>query len=189
MGLIIFSTCWQNRILFFLCLFMSAVTLSSCNMATTGDLYEGIVIEQPEYGEISAMREYRSCLSEARLLDEVAQKVAMSARYIASAKLLEKCEKGLNAVDFELAKEERYRAGALSTQNFLKGGDIESARKRLAWLETNFPNTDLYFVDGSSFIETMSILLNSNKESALTVANVSSEFRAEIRRISYWRNN
>ena len=189
MRLISLSACRSARLIYTNFAILCLVVLSACNMATTGDLYEGVVMQQPQYEEIAGMREYRACVDESMLLDQIAQDVNMAARYLASARLMEKCENEFNADALNVGKEERLRAGALSVQNYLKGGDVVSAQARLDWLKHEFPNSDLYFEDGSSFIETMDVLLNSDSNSAVALANVSSEVRAEVRRISYWRQN
>ena len=51
------------------------------------------------------------------------------------------------------------RLSALSVVNYIKGGDNENARRGLGTFKQTFDDRDLYFADGSSFIETSELLL------------------------------
>ena len=138
------------------------------------------------------MREYRKCRDDALELDTKARKESSTARYLASARLLEKCESELGAEAASAGEEERLRAYALSVQNYFKGGDISQARKNLEKLQKAFPEKDLYWPDGSSFIETMEVILGLKDNpsiGAYSVANVNYDLKAELRRIHYWKKN
>ncbi len=169
---------------------LAALALSGCvtNFASNGGPAEGNGFRDARYVEIEAMRSYRQCRDDALVLDRQARQAGSSARYLASARLLEKCQSDLGPEAASLAQDERMRAYALSAQNYLKGGDVARARANLETFEAAFPGYDLYYPDGSSFTETMEILLGLRDRSAVgefSVANVGEPLKAELRRVRY----
>ena len=123
-------------------------SVSACNMYTADTAREGIGYREARFAEISAMRNYRSCRDEAMEIDGQAKSQASPARYLASARLLEKCETELGPEASKVAEEERLRAIALSVQNYFKGGDIAKARRSLQRMKKAFPGHDLHLADG-----------------------------------------
>jgi hypothetical protein len=141
---------------------------------------------------LEAMRNYRNCNDDAMEMDTKARKSGDAGRYIASARLLEKCESQLSLEASEVGRDERVRSYALSIQNYLKGGDVESARSNLDKFKKAFSGIDLYYQDGSSFIETMEVLLGQKDVrdyGQLAALNVNALLKDEIRRIRYWKRN
>ncbi|MCW9035535.1 MAG: hypothetical protein OQJ97_15050 [Rhodospirillales bacterium] len=176
----------------FLVLTAAAFTLSAC--VTQGNLGqdEGIGFRQARFEQISVMRDYRKCKDEALNLDQKARASGEAARYLSSARLLEKCEAEIGPDAAGAAKGERLRAYALSIQNYFKGGDVAKARENLQKLKQAHPRADLYFADGSSFVETMEVLLGMKDKGAIakfSVANVNGELKSELRRVRYWKRN
>ena len=171
---------------------VTAVILSACSVSTGNSLSEGIGYREARFAEISAVREYRKCRDNALELDRQAREGASPARYLASARLLEKCEAELGPEAAGVAVEERLRAYALSVQDHFKGGDVVKARENLERFKQSFPDKDLFFKDGSSFVETMEILLGLKDRSMVgefSVANVNSDVKSELRRVRYWKRN
>jgi len=169
-----------------------ALLAAGCNTQTTGAFGEGIGFRQARYEEISAMRNWRQCRDDALALDRQARQENAPARYLASARMIEKCEADLGPEATGLAAEERMRAYALSIQNRLKGGDVAQARANLESFRSSFVDGDLYYPDGASFIETMEILLGMRDRTSIgefSVANVSGELKSELRRTRYWLRN
>ena len=169
-----------------------ALSLSACVHQGGDKLGEGIGFREARFAEISAMREWRKCRDEGIELDRQAKASQSVQRYLASAKLLEKCESSVGPDASGVDGEARMRAYALTVQNYLKGGDIAKARENLDRFHQSFPNADLYYSDGSSFSETMEILLGTSKENGSTqfsLANVNSGLKAELRRVRHWANN
>ncbi len=170
----------------------AALALSACSMTTSGGLPEGIGFREARFAEISAAREWRACRDEALALDAQARQGDGGARYLASARLIEKCESGLGPEHAQVAQEERMRAYALAVQNHLKGGDVAAARAGLEKFKSAFAGADLYYADSSSFSETMEILLGLRDRTAAgeySVVNASATLKAELRRARYWKNN
>ena len=168
------------------------LTTTACNVTTSTSPSEGIAFREARFTEISIMREYRSCHKDAMELDGKARKEGSFAKYIASAKLLDACEENIGQEVAGVAVEERMRAYALSIQNYLKGGDIVKAKTNLGRFEKAFSGSDLYYPDGSSFTDTMHLLLGLKKRSTrgeLAMSNVSKSLKSELRRINYWTRN
>lgn len=165
--------------------------LSACN-TTGGADHEGIGFRQARFAEVTAMRQYRDCRDEALGIDEQARQDGSPARYLASAKLIEKCESKLGPDAAGVAVDERFRTYALAVQNHLKGGDVARAREDLEKLKQAFPDRDLYLADGSSFIDTLEVLLGMDEQGIqgqFALTNVSGELKTEIRRMRYWKRN
>ena len=164
--------------------------LAAC--VTNGDTtaYEGIGFREARFNEISAMRDYRQCRDEAVALDGQARADGSRGRYLASAQLLEKCESELGSEARGVAIDERMRAYALSVQNYFKAGDMDRARANLARFRQAFPQNDLYYADGSSFTETIELLLGQRDlKGSFAMLNVNDELNDEVLRIDYWRRN
>jgi len=168
------------------------LSLSACVTQGLQPPAEGIGFREARFEEISAMRSYRSCRDAALKLDSQARKSGATGRYIASARMLENCEADLGGEAAEVARDERMQAYALSVQNYLKGGDMEKAAANFERFRKAFPGKDLYYTDGSSFIETMEVLLNRKQASdfaQFSNLNVRVELKDEMRRVRYWKRN
>ncbi|MBE0529639.1 MAG: hypothetical protein IH626_02360 [Rhodospirillales bacterium] len=138
------------------------------------------------------MQRYRQCRDDAVSLDEQARSSGNAGRYLASARLLEKCEAELGSEAKGLAVEERMRAYALGVQNYLKGGDVAKASETFQKFPQAFPGRDLYYFDGSSFIETMAVLFGQKEQpeyGRFAVLNVNETLKGEMRRVEYWKRN
>ena len=172
---------------------LSAVLLAlgACNLNTQTNAPEGIGFREARFQEISAMREYRQCRDDALELDTQARTTGNAGRYVASAKLLEKCETRLGPEAASLNVEERMRAYALSVQNYIKGGDVEGATANFDRFKRAFPDKDLYYPGGASFRETMEVLLGNKEPSELgrfAGLNVNGDLKSEMRRVRYWKH-
>jgi hypothetical protein len=169
-----------------------ALLATACNPMTTTQQHEGIGFRQARYAEITAMRSYRQCRDDALALDSQARTEGSSARYLAAARLLDKCEAEVGPEAASVAVDERMRAYAVSVQDYLKGGDVAQARANLKTFKDTFKGADLYFADGASFVESMEILLGLRDRAAVgqfSIANVPSKMKSELRRVRYWTNN
>lgn len=153
---------------------------------------EGIGYRDARYQEVAAMREFRDCRDQAVALDDQARQSHSAGQYLASARLLDKCEADLGPEVAGIASEERMRAYGLSIQNYVKGGDMVSARANYESFQQAFPDQDLYYPDGTSFLETMGSLLGRQKETGFgqfSTLNVNRELKDEMRRVTYWQQN
>ena len=171
---------------------VALATLSACqtNLIGTTLSHEGIGNRYKRSTEIAEGRAWRTCHEEAIVLDAQARKSASAARYITSARALEACEANLDNTD-TVPTEDRMRSYAVSVQNYLRGGDSAAARRNLDRFKTAFGGKDLFYADGSSFTETMELLLGLAEKSAAgaySIANVSSAVKGEVRRMRYWKH-
>ena len=159
--------------------------------ATTGG-GEGIGFRQARFEEITAMRAYRGCVDDALKVAEDARRQGHAAGYSRSARILEKCEADLGPEATTLAQEERMRAYAVSVLNYVKAGDLASARSNLENFKKAFAGHDLYLPDGSSFVDTMT-LITARKDNVrphrIAMMNVSQDLRTEMQRVSFWTRN
>ena len=169
-----------------------ALALSACVTQAPPPPDEGIGYREARFAEISAMRDYRKCRDDALTLDRQARQTGDTAKYLASAKLITTCEADLGPEAAGVAGAERFQAYALSVQNYLKGGDVDAARGNLEQLAAAYPGQDLYYPDGSSFIDTMEVLLGLRADHAVarfSDANVNSALKSEMRRVQYWQTH
>lgn len=164
-----------------------AAGLAGC-LAPPPDL-EGIGFRDARYREAQAMRDWRACRDEGLALDREAGQAAAPARYLAAAKVLEGCESGLGPEAAALAPEERMRAYAVAIQARLKGGDPAGARTGLQRFREAFPGRDLYFDDGTSFVDSVEAVLAVGSGSGVPYgsANVTGALTGELRRLTRWR--
>ncbi len=169
-----------------------AAALSACSMTPSLPDFDSITFREERYQDLSAMRGFQSCRDEAVDLDTQARTSGDPARYLASARLLERCGSDLGPDASTVSDDERMRAYALTVQNYLKGGDAGSARRNLERFKQAFPDRDLYYPDGSSFRETMEVLLGQRDPTDFgqyATLNVSSALKDEMRRVEYWKHN
>ncbi|MBT6285904.1 MAG: hypothetical protein HOI96_12090, partial [Rhodospirillaceae bacterium] len=90
-----------------------------------------------------------------------------------------------------VAANERMRLHALSVVNFFKGGDVEMARRQFDGFKSAWPEHDLYFSGGTSFVATAEALLGRTEPQTFgqfLALNVTDEVKSEMRRINHWKN-
>lgn len=169
---------------------MAAGVLSACAADVSGPL-EGIGYRQARFEQISMMREYRACRDQGVDLDRQARASGAPGTYLASAKVLAKCEVSLGPDASGIARDERMRSYALSVQNFFKGGDVEHARDNFAKFKGQFADYDFYYPDGTSFVTTMEALLGQRERwtfGEFSALNINDGLKSEMRRVLYWKN-
>ncbi len=172
-------------------LIFAVLSISGCE-TVSGNSSAGIGFREARFAEMAAMRDYRSCRDQALVFDTKARTTGSKARYLASARFLEKCEKQIGREIGGVDNQERMQAYALSIQNYFKGGDLQQARTKYKTFKKAFPDQDLYYPNGSSFSETLEILLGLKDEHQignLSTANISMAIKADLRRARYWKTN
>ncbi len=173
------------------CIALAAITAAACTGNMPSDPLEGIGYREARFNDISQMREYRKCRDEGFALDHKARATSSLGTYIASAKVLERCETEIGPESSGIARDERMRAYAVSIQNFFKGGDVDHSRQNFDKFKKRFPKNDFYYADGSSFVVTMEALLKRKENQSFgefSALNVSDNLKSEMRRIMYWKN-
>ena len=81
------------------------------------------------------------------------------------------------------------RLHALTVTNLLVAGELSQARKAFNDFELAFPHSDLQLADGSSFVDSMTLLFDpgsSVQASNGSLLNASAPLKAELRRQHYW---
>lgn len=133
---------------------------------------------------------FTDCRTEGLLMLSHASEQANNGQYQRAGLIFADCldEPGVAA---EVAAEDRLRVLALATLSQLKAGDLESARELHARMESEFSSQDLYFADGTSFTESLDMLLGDSSDSDAAVfstANVGAALKGEMRRVRYWQD-
>lgn len=167
-------------------------TLAACQTVSGGTAEEGIGYRQARFEQMTAIRSYRACVDDAHVLNKTARETRSPAQYLASAKLLERCESELGPESRNVAVEERMRATGLAAQNYLRGGDVAKAQASLQAFARAFPGRDLYYADGTSFTDTMQALLTplaKPEYGEFSTLNVSQALKTEMRRMRHWAKN
>ena len=166
--------------------------LGACQTLSTGNAVEGIGFRQERFQEISAMQTYRACVDDAVKLDAEARTQGNPGGYIASARLIEKCESELGPEAATVAQEERMRAYGLSVLNYLKAGDVQSSRANLETFKRTFAGHDLYLANGASFTDTMDLLTGGKSVPSpyeVSLLNVNRNVKTELQRVRFWKHN
>ena len=184
----------RSRLLKIGTLLLLGLVASGCNVTMSGmqGTGEGIGYRQARFVEMNEMKAWRSCQEQALKLDETARSNGSASQYLASAKALKLCETSVSSQTAGINIQERMRSIAVASLNFLRGGNIEKARSTFEDFKTHFKGNDLRFADGSSYLDTMKMLLGMDEPTsigALSTANVNSSLKAELRRTRYWERN
>lgn len=167
---------------------LASAGLASC-LAPPPEI-EGIGFRAARYEEAQAMRDWRACRDEGVELGRQAARTSAPPRHLTAARVLEGCEAALGPEASGLAPEERMRAYALAIQARLAGGDPDGARAGLERFRAAFPDRDLYFDDGTSFVDTIAAVLavGAGAGAVQGGGNIAGPVAGELRRLMRWRN-
>jgi hypothetical protein len=128
----------------------------------------------------------------ASLLSENASAANNPAKYHLTAKQAMSClEDAPLAARGEL-QTSVMQVHALAIVNLVKSGQLDQAQSELSNFKQQFPRRDLMLMDGSSFVDTLELLLG---EAPIEMAangsllNASNELKSELRRQQYWQVN
>ena len=169
--------------------------LSSCNMASTVNFSKqqsNAAIENKiaTMRQAKLSRDYKNCINDGRNLDNLAAKDMNNSLslYHKSAQILVKCSNYLKKQIHFISKDVEMKNFALGIQNFVKSGDLVNARINFEIFKKEF-DKDLMFLDGSSFISNMELLLNyKNPKDELNLAmiNANNRLKTELKRAWHW---
>ena len=128
------------------------------------------------------------CQQNALAIENQARISNSSAQYLAAANTLSSCIDGLDFDKKSPEQKKLMQLYAVSTLNFIKGGDVAKAQKMIDDFQHKYPQQDLYFTDYTSFLDTTTALLSSESLTAmqLSTLNISRKLRDEIERKHYW---
>ncbi len=132
---------------------------------------------------------FADCRDEGMGLEARARANANAGQYRRAALILEGClaEAERSAM---IAAEARLPVLAMAIQSHAKAGDVGRAGELLEQLETRFTGLDLYYADGTSFIESLRLALGLATDAeagAFSTANVNPTLKADLRRQRYWQ--
>lgn len=168
-----------------------AVLLSGCQLTTAADPTAGLEFRAERYAQYESKRGFENCQNEALKRDEEARNNTSSAGYITSAQVASKCLAELGSGNDVVSTDEQMRLNAMAVVNYFKGGDVEQARRSFESFKVRYPEHDLYFSDGSSFIASSDALLGRSEEwtfGEFAALNVNDALKREIRRMQHWKN-
>jgi len=137
----------------------------------------------------SKIEQYASCKVDAQMMETSAQQTSSTAQYLASARAMDNCVSyAVEQRIIHLNQQDIMQMMAISTFNYIKGGDVISAEKMFVTFKQQFPRKDLYFANNTSFLDTTTALIKGNELSTfeLSSLNISSVVRSEIERKNYW---
>lgn len=167
------------------------LTLGACQLTTSPDPTAGLKFRADRYAQYEKKQAFERCRDEAHERDEQARGTGSSGGYLISAKVAQKCVVELGSGEDLVSKDEQMRLSALSVINYFKGGDVEQARRSFEEFKSRYPEHDLYFADGSSFVASSEALLGRTESwtfGEFSSLNVNAELKREIRRMHHWKN-
>lgn len=170
---------------------VSMLALAACNMNQTANPMAEASFRESRFEEMQKLQSFRTCRDQALQMDSEARSRGSAAAFLTSARVLEKCNTGLGTAAKSVAANERMRLHALSVINYFKGGDVEMARRQFDGFKSAWPEHDLYFSGGTSFVATAEALLGRTEPQTFgqfLALNVTDEVKSEMRRINHWKN-
>ncbi len=169
----------------------AALLLGACSLMGDSDPLNDLSFRESRFEQMQRINAFEACRDEGLTLDSQARSRASAGAFLNSARVLDGCGANLGSAASAVPKPERMRVHALATLNYFKGGDVEQARRTFEGFKATYPDNDLYFGDGSSFIETTEVLLGR----ATTVSfgqfaalNVNNRLKSEMRRLNHWKD-
>ena len=139
--------------------------------------YDGVVVKD----------EFLKCKTEASQREQHSSQNKDPSVYLAAARVYQACLEIRNA-ELYAPFEERFKVAALSYVNYLKAGDLRSAREIGRGIREQFPAHDLVFKDGTSFKDSLDALdmVESFDRQTSYRLNARPELEAELTRVSDW---
>lgn len=133
-------------------------------------------------------KEFEQCRSEAMAMDSSAQRQQSTAQYHRAAVLFEHCVNTYSIYAEDIPADDMIELQALSVLGYIKAGELELASRQLQLMQSAFPHHDIYLQDGSSFIDSMTLLLTANitNQTQQRLLNTSKAVTSEFKRRQYW---
>ena len=132
--------------------------------------------------------DFEHCREQAFAMDASARQQQSAAQYQTAADLFKHCVETFSPYHQVMAAEDMLVLQAMSVLDFLKAGSVEAARNELKMMRVAFPHHDLYLADGSSFIDSMALLLETSSEpdQRQQLLNTNRTLAMEFKRREYW---
>ncbi|MBO6783355.1 MAG: hypothetical protein JJ899_08825 [Alphaproteobacteria bacterium] len=168
------------------------VVLAACGMnSKTSAPVNDVSFRESRFQQMQKIQAFEACRDEGLMLDSQARSRGSTGAFITSARVLSGCTADLGDAASAIPQTERMRVDALAVTNYFKGGDVEQARRRFDAFKASHSGSDLYFGDGSSFIETTELLLGRSEPMSFgtfAAANVNDTVKREMRRMNHWKD-
>ncbi len=167
------------------------VVLAACGMNSTTNPVNDVSFRESRFQQMQKIQAFESCRDEGLMLDSQARSRGSTGAFLTSARVLSGCSSELGEAASAVPQTERMRVDALAVTNYFKGGDVEQARRSFDAFKGRHGGSDLYFGDGSSFIETTELLLGRSEPmsfGAFASANVNDNVKREMRRMNHWKD-
>lgn len=125
-----------------------------------------------------ASTEFALCRSEALAIASGED----AARALSAARIAERC------LDLSDDNDAVIHLHAMAIANYLKSGHVGQARALLDSFNQRYPHRDLYFADGTSFVDTVSVLLAAENSDGSS-GNVNRTLQEEFQRKHFWETH
>ncbi len=169
---------FNPRKLFLACL--AALALGGCS---TIDVVDDLVLQQAAFDR---------CFEAAAARSDKAVTGKSPALYHIAAKSMRDCVIDIHATAAFPRSDKAIHASALTIINYVKAGELEVASNQVRKFQSAYPRRDLYLADGTSFIESMQLLLGEVPGGAAergSLVNASPQLKSELRRKDYWQSH
>ncbi len=146
---------------------------------------------EARFEQMQQLKAFERCRDEGLHLDASARARGAADAFLTSADVLAKCNAEIGSAAAIAPEDERMRLHALSVINYIRGGDVERARRQFETFKTAWPDNDLYLTGGTSFIATAETLLGRTEQQTFgtfMALNVTDEMKREMRRMNHWKN-
>lgn len=168
-----------------------ALLLGACSLTGHDDPLPDLSFRESRFEQMQGIKAFEACRDEGLTLDTQARSRAAAGAFLTSARVLDGCGANLGSAATGVPLAERMHVHALAVVNYFKGGDVEQARRSFNGFKATYPDNDLYFADGSSFIETTEVLLGRTDPISFgqfAALNVSDRVKSEMRRLNHWKD-
>ena len=159
---------------------------------TQAPAYDSVQYRAERAAGNQAVAEFTSCAGQALQLDEQARESGLASQYQAAARTMDACLVEVDPHRQLIDEQERMQAHAFTVMTYFKAGDLSAAQSQLQSFEVMYGRHDLYFRDGTSFLDTFNLLLDQLPSSAAhraSTVNASPALKAEVRRLQYWQRH
>jgi hypothetical protein len=170
------------------------MSIKLCSIFLCATIVAGCALQVPEAPASTPLPdpsmdlydEFEQCKAAAMQMDASARRRQSVAQYRTAAVLFERCVTVYSRS--AIAAEEMMYLQAMSVLDYVRAGAIDAAVLQLQVFRNAFPHHDLYLADGSSFLDTMQLLLTDATESHLPdrLLNATSKSIADAQRRRYW---
>lgn len=130
------------------------------------------------------------CVSQVLERESAIRESSSAAQFVSLAKQANRCLDGIRFYAQHPDNQIAMRLNALAVVNFVKGGDLVSAKSSLSDFTQRFVKQDLVFDDYTSFLDTATALLEPNLSARqLAMLNINPTLRSELNRQRTWSLN